>query len=64
MITIPAMVTNQSWFDRKNRPKAEAVKPRKRKTVDSPITKNSADSMTRRRPAASSCISDMLIPPM
>ena len=40
-------------FCRKNAPKAEAVKPRNRKTVDSPSTKNSAGSITRRRAARS-----------
>jgi hypothetical protein len=59
------MTTNHSWLLRKKLPKADAVNPRNRNTVESPSTKKSAESITLRRAAASaSDISVIVMPPI
>ena len=50
--TRPEALANSSWFCSTKAPKAEAVKPSSRNTVDSPSTKNSADRVALRRACA------------
>ena len=58
MTTAPAIWPNNSALRKNRLPMVEAVNPRIRNTVDSPITKNSAGTMVRRRcvPDVISCI--------
>ena len=59
MTRMPAKVLNHDWYCKNTDPMAEAAKPRIKKTVDNPMTKNSAGRSARFLPLFKS---DMVVP--